>query len=77
MHEQIIDARADQMNRAMLILAAVTVVFMPLTLISGMLGMNVEGIPFAGEGRAFWTVCVGLAVLAIGVIWWMLGRRWL
>tara|TARA_R110002124_G_scaffold63350_12_gene173037 strand:+ start:37163 stop:38170 length:1008 start_codon:yes stop_codon:yes gene_type:complete len=76
-HEQIIDARAEQMNRTMLILAAVTVVFMPLTLITGMLGMNVEGIPFAGEVHAFWTVCVALAVLAVIIIWWMRGRRWL
>ncbi|MGV8830458.1 MAG: CorA family divalent cation transporter [Devosia sp.] len=76
-HEQIIDARAEQMNRTMLILAAVTVVFMPLTLITGMLGMNVEGIPLAGETHAFWTVSLGLVVLAVGIIWWMRGRRWL
>ncbi len=76
-HEQIIDARAEQMNRTMLILAAVTVVFMPLTLLTGALGMNVEGIPFAGESHAFWTVCVLLLVLALGIVWWMRGRRWL
>ena len=76
-HEQIIDARAEQMNRTMLILAAVTVVFMPLTLITGALGMNVEGIPFAGEKHAFWTVCMLLFVLALGIVWWMRGRRWL
>lgn len=76
-HEQIIDARAEQMNRTMLILAAVTVVFMPLTLITGALGMNVEGIPLAGAPHAFWTVCVLLVVLALGIIWWMRGRRWL
>ncbi|WP_410175186.1 CorA family divalent cation transporter, partial [Nodularia spumigena] len=38
-HEQILDTRAEQMNQTMLVLAAVTVVFMPLTVISGMLGM--------------------------------------
>ncbi|MBU1306183.1 MAG: zinc transporter ZntB [Alphaproteobacteria bacterium] len=76
-HEQLIDARSEQMNRTMLLLAAVTVVFMPLTLITGMLGMNVEGIPFAGEVHAFWTVCVGLVALAVGIIWWMRGRHWL
>jgi zinc transporter len=76
-HEQIIDARAEQMNRTMLILAAVTVVFMPLTLITGALGMNVEGIPLAGASHAFWTVCAMLFVLALGIVWWMRGRRWL
>ena len=76
-HEQIIDARSEQMNRTMLILAAVTVVFMPLTLVTGALGMNVAGIPFADAPHAFWTVCVALFLLSLGIIWWMRGRRWL
>lgn len=76
-HEQIIDARAEQMNRTMLILAAVTVVFMPLTLLTGALGMNVAGIPFSDNPHAFWTVCLALFVLSLAIVWWMRGRRWL
>ena len=55
-HEQILDTRAEQMNKTMLVLTAVTVIFMPLTVISGILGMNVAGIPFADEPWAFWGV---------------------
>jgi zinc transporter len=76
-HEQIIDVRAEQMNRTMLILAAVTVVFMPLTLVTGALGMNVAGIPLADSPHAFWTVCVMLVVLSLAIVWWMRGQRWL
>jgi zinc transporter len=76
-HEQIIDARAEQMNRTMLILASVTVVFMPLTLITGALGMNVEGIPHSSNPYAFGTVCVALLLMALGIVWWMRGKRWL
>lgn len=76
-HEQIIDARAEQMNRTMLVLAAVTVVFMPLTLLTGALGMNVAGIPFSDNPHAFWAVCAGLFVMALGIVWWMRGQRWL
>ena len=46
-HEQILDTRAEQMNQTMLLLTAVTVILMPLTVICGILGMNVAGIPFA------------------------------
>jgi zinc transporter len=76
-HEQIIDARSEQMNKTMLVLAAATVVFLPLTLLTGLLGMNVSGIPFADNQHAFWSVCVGLVALALGIVWWMRGQRWL
>lgn len=76
-HEQILDARSDQMNRTILILTAVTVVFMPLTVISGALGMNVAGIPFADSPYAFWAVLGLLALLGGGIALWMRGRKWL
>jgi zinc transporter len=59
----------------MLLLAAVTVVFSPLTLITGMLGMNVSGIPLAENNGGFWFVCVALIVLAVGLVWWMRKSR--
>jgi zinc transporter len=76
-HEQILDTRAEQMNQTMLVLAAVTVVFMPLTVISGILGMNVSGIPFHDSPWAFWAVVGGLLALAVGLVVWMKKRKWL
>ena len=76
-HEQILDTRAEQMNQTMLVLAAVTVVFMPLTVISGILGMNVSGIPFHDSPWAFWVVVAGLVALAVGRGIWMNGKKWL
>jgi len=76
-HEQLLDTRAEQMNQNMLILAAVTVVLMPLTVISGLLGMNVAGIPFADSPAAFWVVSGGLAALGVGIVVWMRKQKWL
>jgi zinc transporter len=76
-HEQILDTRAEQMNQTMLVLAAVTVVFMPLTVISGILGMNVSGIPFHDSPWSFWVVTGGLAALGTGLVLWMKGKKWL
>jgi zinc transporter len=76
-HEQIIDTRAEQMNKTMLLLTAVTVILMPMTVISGILGMNLTGIPFAGEPWTFWAVLGLFAVLGVGLFAWMRTRKWL
>ena len=76
-HEQILDTRAEQMNQTMLVLAAATVVLMPLTVISGILGMNVAGIPFADNPHAFWIVSGLLAFLGAGIFLWMRKQKWL
>jgi zinc transporter len=76
-HEQILDTRAEQMNRTMLVLAAVTVVFMPLTVISGMLGMNVSGIPLADNPFAFWIVVAVLAAIGGSTMLFMRIKHWL
>jgi len=75
-HEQIMDTRAEQMNRSMLVLAAVTVVFTPLTVLSGIFGMNVP-IPYADDPHAFWIVMLLLVGVAALCIWWMRARKWL
>lgn len=75
--EQITDRRAEQLNRSLLILAAVTTIFMPLTLITGLIGMNVEGIPFAGEPWAFPVIVGALLIIGLLEYLWFRSRKWL
>ncbi len=66
MHEEITDRRAEQMDARALLIAIVALIFLPLTFITGLLGMNVGGIPFAHQPWAFWGVvafCVVVGVL--------------
>lgn len=76
-HEQLLDTRAEQMNQTMLVLAAATVVFLPLTVISGILGMNVEGIPFHDSPYAFWAVTALLAALGTAIFLFMRKKKWM
>lgn len=76
-HEQVLDTRAEQMNRTMLLLAAATVVLMPLTVISGVLGMNVDGIPFHDNPYAFWIVSGFLCVLGVAIYLFMRKKKWM
>jgi zinc transporter len=54
---------AEQNNRSLFILTMVTVLALPINLISGLLGMNVGGIPFAGQGLGFWIVLALIALI--------------
>jgi zinc transporter len=76
-HEQLLDTRAEQMNQTMLLLAAATVVLMPLTVISGILGMNVEGIPFHDSPYAFWAVTGFLCILGVAIYLFMRKKKWM
>ncbi|MDK3072616.1 zinc transporter ZntB [Sedimentitalea sp. JM2-8] len=69
-HDQIMDRRAERMNRQMLLLSVVAAIFLPLGLITGLLGINVGGIPGAGNPGAFWIVCGILLVLATVFLLW-------
>lgn len=62
---------SEQMNRNMYVLSIVAGVFLPLGLLTGLLGINVDGMPGAGDGHpyAFWIVCALLLVLALVMIW--------
>jgi zinc transporter len=69
-HDQIMDRRAERMNRQMLLLSVVAAIFLPLGLITGLLGINVGGIPGAESPGAFWIVCVILLVLVVIFLLW-------
>lgn len=62
------------MNRSSLNLTIVATVFLPLTFLSGLLGMNVAGIPEEHNPWAFWVVSGVSSLLAL-VVWLLLRRR--
>lgn len=77
LHEQLTDLRAEKIDQRSLAISVVAFIFLPLTFFTGLLGMNVAGIPFAESPWAFWGV-VGFC-LAIGavVMGWFAWRHWL
>ena len=46
----------EQTNRNLYILTMFSAIFLPATLIAGIWGMNVGGIPFSGSPNGFWVV---------------------
>jgi len=76
-HEGLTDLRAEQMNLQALIISVVALVFLPLTFITGLLGMNVVGIPFAHAPWAFWGVVGVCLVIALAISGWFVASHWL
>ncbi len=75
--DQMVDRRAEQMNKSMLVLAVVTVLFAPLTFVSGLFGMNVGGIPGVDDPESFWLISVLLVVFALSLTWLFKRLRWI
>lgn len=65
---------AERMNRTMYVLSLVGTVFLPLGFITGLLGVNVAGIPGSDWPLAFEALAALLIGLAIFEVW--LFRRW-
>ena len=75
--EELRAARERQANKTMYLLTLVAAIALPLGLITGLLGINVGGMPGADSPAAFWVVTAGMVVIAgglVGVFKWL---RWL
>lgn len=64
---------AEQLNKNMYLLSVIAAIFLPLGLISGLMGMNVSGIPGIENPNGFWLACLVLCGIA-GVELWLLHR---
>jgi len=65
----------EQTSRTLFVLTVVTVVALPINLVSGLFGMNVGGIPWGGSDHGFGLIVLGL-VLLTGLLGWLaLGRK--
>jgi zinc transporter len=72
--EQLSSRLSEQMNQTMYILSVVAAIFLPLGLLTGLLGINVGGIPGTESPWAFTLVTVLLVAIA-GVLVCLFRRR--
>lgn len=77
LHEQLTDLRAELIDQRSLMIAIVAFIFLPLTFITGLLGMNVAGIPFAEQQWAFWGIVTFCFIVGLCVLGWFGMRHWL
>lgn len=65
-----------RMNRTMYRFGIITCIFLPMSFLTGLLGINVGGIPFSSSPYGFLIACLTVLTMAFGQ-WWLFRRlRW-
>jgi zinc transporter len=75
--DELANRLSQRMERTMYVLTVVATIMLPLGFLTGLLGINVGGIPGADTVWAFWAVCGALALLVVVEVWLFRRLRWL
>lgn len=75
-------AMSNRMNEVMKVLTIIATIFIPLSFVAGVFGMNFEVMPEMGWEHAypwsypigFWAICIGMSG---GMLWWFRRRGWI
>lgn len=74
--EELNSRLSEQLNARMYVLSVVTTVFLPLGFLTGLLGINIGGIPGADNSHAFWLFMVMLIAIVIGQVILFRWKKW-
>jgi len=66
----------ERMNRTMYRFGIVTGIFLPMSFLTGLLGINVGGIPGSENPHGFMLACGLMVVVALGQMWLFKRLRW-
>lgn len=75
LHEQLTDLRAETIDTRTLVISIVAMIFLPLTFLTGLVGMNVP-IPFAGVPHIFWVIVGGCLALSAAIALYFTRAHW-
>ena len=65
-----------RLNEVMKVLTIISTIFLPLSFISGVFGMNFKNIPTAMHPLGFYMTVFGMLVIALGMLWYFKWRKW-
>ena len=76
LQEEYLALMAQEQTSRMYVLSVVAAIFLPLTFITGLLGMNVGGLPGLDNPMGFWASIVIMVVAAVGLAAFFRWKRW-
>jgi zinc transporter len=75
--EELLQRLQEKTERRMYLLSVITAVFLPLGLITGILGVNVGGIPGTESPWAFMLLCLATVAFVVLELWFLRRTRWI
>ena len=75
--EGYISLNGHHLNQVMKVLTVVTVIFLPLTLLVGIYGMNFENMPELKSSYGYFALLAVMAILATGMAFLFRRKHWL
>ena len=77
LQEEMMNLSMEQQNQRMYALSIVAAIFLPITFVTGVFGMNVMGLPGLDEPSAFVYVTLSMVVVTATVLGFFKFNRWL
>jgi len=77
LYEEAIQEGTEETNKRLFFLAILSAVFLPITFITGLFGVNLGGIPGAGSPAAFAVLIVALTASVAATLLAMRWQRWI
>ena len=68
---------SEQLNKNMYVLSVIAGIFLPLGFVTGLLGVNVDGIPGDKTPWAFAVLCVLMVALGVFEVWLFRRFKWI
>ncbi|WP_370053057.1 zinc transporter ZntB [Neptunomonas sp.] len=75
--EQLVSYTTDLLNQRMYLLSIISAVFLPLGFLTGLLGVNIGGIPGTESPWAFTYFVAGLTAISALMLWYFYRNRWM
>ncbi|MCW0236384.1 MAG: zinc transporter ZntB [Ferrovibrio sp.] len=76
LHEDLTALMSEEIAQTTNRLTALTAILLPPSLLAGLLGVNVAGIPFADEPWAFGAICATTVTLIVLEVWLLRKMKW-
>lgn len=68
---------SNNLNQIMKTLTIISVIALPLTIVTSFFGMNFEAMPLAHSQWGFWIAMTGMLAMEMFMFWWFRKKKWI